>query len=60
MQLGIAKVEWDTYAEKIRRLRVKYEKAKSKKNIELMNKIAIKINAAVKQLEVPKSKAWDL
>eukprot|EP00828_Plagiopyla_frontata_P009428 TRINITY_DN1485_c0_g1_i1.p1 TRINITY_DN1485_c0_g1~~TRINITY_DN1485_c0_g1_i1.p1 ORF type:complete len:1406 (+),score=209.07 TRINITY_DN1485_c0_g1_i1:1668-5885(+) len=60
MQLGIAKVEWDVYAEKIRRLRVEYEKAKSKKNIVLMNQIATKINSAVKQLEIPKAKAWDL
>ena len=28
MQLGIAKVEWDIYAEKIRKKRIEYEKAK--------------------------------
>ena len=60
MQLGIAKVEWDIYAEKIRKLRVEYEKWKQKKNFKKMNELAVKINTAVKQLEVPKGKAWDL
>ena len=44
MQLGIAKVEWDIYAEKIRRLRIKYEEEKAKKNVKEMNEIAVKIN----------------
>ena len=48
MQLGVAKVEWDIYAENIRKLRIEYEKAKNKKDIELMNKIAIKINLVIK------------